>query len=69
VPRTLAEAEREIKRLEEIMYRHARNLEFEQAAAVRDQIDELRRTELDLGAVPATGAMASVPHPQSARKR
>jgi excinuclease ABC subunit B len=65
VPRNLAEAGREIKRLEELMYRHARNLEFEQAAAVRDQIDELRSMELDLGAVPG----ASVPHAQSARKR
>jgi excinuclease ABC subunit B len=69
VPRSLAEAGREIKRLEEIMYRHARNLEFEQAAAVRDQIDDLRRLELDLGAAPATGPSGSVPHPQSARKR
>ncbi len=69
VPRSLAEAGREIKRLEEIMYRHARNLEFEQAAAVRDQIDDLRRLELDMGAVPATGPSAPVPHPQSARKR
>jgi excinuclease ABC subunit B len=68
VPRTLAEAERAIKRLEEAMYRHAHNLEFEQAAAVRDQIDDLRRMELDLGAVPAIGT-ASVPHVQSARKR
>jgi excinuclease ABC subunit B len=69
VPRSLAEAGREIKRLEDIMYRHARNLEFEQAAAVRDQIDDLRRVELDLGAVPATGPSGAVPHPQSARKR
>ncbi len=69
VPRSLAEAGREIKRLEEIMYRHARNLEFEQAAAVRDQIDDLRRLELDMGAVPATGPSGQVPHPQSARKR
>jgi excinuclease ABC subunit B len=69
VPRNLAEAAREIKRLEEIMYRHARNLEFEQAAAIRDQIDDLRRMELDLGAVPATTAGAAIPHVQSVRKR
>jgi excinuclease UvrABC nuclease subunit len=31
------------------MYRHARNLEFEQAAAVRDQLDALRQLELVLG--------------------
>jgi len=52
VPRNLAEAGREIRRLEELMYGHARNLEFEQAAAVRDQIDALRRFELELGAAP-----------------
>ncbi len=69
VPRSLAEAGREIARLEELMYRHARNLEFELAAAVRDQIDDLRRLELDLGAVPAAGPAGAVPHPQSARKR
>lgn len=32
-----------IKELEEAMYRHARNLEFEQAARVRDQIKGLER--------------------------
>lgn len=32
-----------IKELEESMYRHARNLEFEQAARVRDQIKGLER--------------------------
>jgi excinuclease ABC subunit B len=68
VPRSLAEAGREIKRLEELMYRHARNLEFEQAAAIRDQIDDLRRLELDLGA-PGDGPAGSLPHVQSARKR
>ena len=30
------------------MYRHARNLEFEQAALLRDQLDQLRQLELDL---------------------
>ncbi len=33
---------REIKRLEEKMYQHARNLEFEQAAQTRDQLSQLR---------------------------
>ena len=51
MPRNLAEAAREIHRLEELMYAHARNLEFEQAAAVRDQIDSVRKLELELGAV------------------
>ena len=68
VPRTLAEAGREIKRLEDLMYRHARNLEFEQAAAIRDQIDELRRLELDMGAVATPGSSAPLAHPQAARK-
>ena len=34
---------REIKRLEAEMLRHARNLEFEEAAATRDEIQELRK--------------------------
>ena len=61
VPRNLAEAGREIHRLEELMYRHARNLEFEQAAAIRDQIDGLRALELELSGGPLV--------PQTARKR
>ena len=60
VPRTLAEATREVHRLEELMYRHARNLEFEQAAAVRDQIEGMRALELELGGGPLV--------PQSVRK-
>ena len=61
VPRNLAEAQREIRRLEEQMYAHARNLEFEQAATVRDQLDALRRFELELGfdAPPATAQRKS----------
>jgi len=31
-----------IKKLEAEMYKHARNLEFEQAARIRDQIEKLR---------------------------
>jgi len=34
---------KEIKRLEELMYEHARNLEFEAAARVRDQISQINR--------------------------
>ena len=37
---------REIARLEEQMYQHARNLEFEEAANVRDQIGRLRAKSL-----------------------
>ncbi|MEY2333858.1 excinuclease ABC subunit UvrB [Acidithiobacillus ferrianus] len=46
-PKALA---KHIKELEEHMYRHARNLEFEQAAALRDSIKKLetRLLELDL---------------------
>jgi len=39
---------REIKRLEAEMLRHARNLEFEEAAALRDQIEVLKQRELGL---------------------
>jgi excinuclease ABC subunit B len=39
---------REIKRLEVEMFRHARNLEFEQAAALRDDIEKLKQRELGL---------------------
>jgi excinuclease ABC subunit B len=31
-----------IKKLEAEMYKHARNLEFEEAARLRDQIEKLR---------------------------
>jgi excinuclease ABC subunit B len=36
------QAAREIKRLEKLMFEHARNLEFEKAARVRDQLAALR---------------------------
>jgi excinuclease ABC subunit B len=36
------EAAREIKRLEKLMFEHAKNLEFEKAARVRDQLAALR---------------------------
>ncbi len=39
---------REIERLEQQMYRHARDLEFEEAARLRDRIAELRRRHLGL---------------------
>ena len=43
---------REIRRLEAAMLAHARNLEFEEAAAVRDEIHALRQQVLEL---PPTG--------------
>jgi excinuclease ABC subunit B len=49
VPKNLADLGREIRRIEERMYAAARNLEFEQAASLRDQLDGLRQLELELG--------------------
>ncbi|WP_447825803.1 excinuclease ABC subunit UvrB [Aeromonas salmonicida] len=40
--RSAGEIAKEIKRMEEQMFQHARGLEFEQAAALRDQIQQLR---------------------------
>ncbi|MCS3459959.1 excinuclease ABC subunit UvrB [Aeromonas sp. BIGb0445] len=40
--RTTSEITKEIKRMEEQMFQHARDLEFEQAAALRDSIQRLR---------------------------
>jgi len=37
------QAIRKIKKLEAAMYKHARNLEFEEAALVRDEIERLRQ--------------------------
>ena len=39
---------RRIKKLEQEMLKHARNLEFEQAARLRDEIQKLRNVELGL---------------------
>jgi len=36
------QAMKKIKKLEAEMYRHARNLEFEDAARIRDEIERLR---------------------------
>jgi excinuclease ABC subunit B len=41
---------KEIKRLEAEMFRKARNLEFEEAATLRDEIDRLKQLELGLPA-------------------
>jgi len=43
----------EIDRLEKAMYRHARELEFEQAAKLRDEIEMLRADLLEKPAVSA----------------
>jgi excinuclease ABC subunit B len=47
---------REIKRLEAQMFKHARNLEFEEAARIRDQIEKMKQLELGLGAPGAVRA-------------
>jgi excinuclease ABC subunit B len=60
--RNAADIARELKRLEADMYRHARNLEFEKAALVRDQLDELRKVELEL----TTGVVSSYDLPGGA---
>ena len=39
---------RRIKKLEQEMFKHARNLEFEEAARLRDQIQKLRNVELGI---------------------
>ena len=51
---------REIKRLEELMYRHARNLEFEQAARLRDEIERLRAARAGTGRRPARARSRTV---------
>ncbi|HKE96802.1 MAG TPA: UvrB/UvrC motif-containing protein, partial [Povalibacter sp.] len=45
---TPEQAVRRIKKLEQEMLKHARNLEFEEAARLRDEIQKLRNVELGL---------------------
>jgi excinuclease ABC subunit B len=45
---TTEQAMQRLKKLEQKMYRHARDLEFEDAAMVRDEIDQIRRFALGL---------------------
>jgi excinuclease ABC subunit B len=49
---------RKIKQLEEKMYRHARDLEFEQAAKLRDEIARIRTA--CLGGLPAPGVSQEI---------
>src|SRR5690606_15694512 len=46
---------RHIKKLEAEMYRKARNLEFEEAARLRDEIERLKQIELGLSPARAAG--------------
>jgi excinuclease ABC subunit B len=41
--------QKRIKKLEQEMFKHARNLEFEEAARLRDEVQKLRKVELGLG--------------------
>ena len=41
---TPSEVSKQLEMLEKEMYEHARNLEFEQAAAIRDKIKQIDRT-------------------------
>jgi excinuclease ABC subunit B len=45
---TPEQAAKRIKKLEQEMFKHARNLEFEEAARIRDEIGKLRQIELGL---------------------
>lgn len=45
-PVAIRDVAKELKRLEEKMYQHARNLEFEEAAQVRDEIGKLHERSL-----------------------
>jgi len=57
--KSLADIRRGIRQLEARMYAHARNLEFEQAAVLRDRIDALRVLELELAEAPAADEAAA----------
>ncbi len=48
-----AKLAQKIKQLEQVMYRHARNLEFEEAARLRDEIQRIREFGLEIPAVQA----------------
>ena len=46
---TPAQASHEMDKLEKQMYTHAKNLEFEEAAALRDKVESLRKLALGAG--------------------
>ena len=41
LPKTVKEYQQQVKKLEQQMYQHAQALEFEKAAAIRDQLHQL----------------------------
>jgi excinuclease ABC subunit B len=72
---TPEQAVREIKRLEQDMHAAARNLEFEQAAKLRDRIHDLRQVELGLPVSPraakqdgTTSGPRRAPRPRRGRR-
>jgi excinuclease ABC subunit B len=64
VPLGEKQVAREIKRLEKLMFEHARNLEFEKAARVRDQLAALR--EQVFGGPAAENVVPLVPRQRAA---
>jgi excinuclease ABC subunit B len=51
------QAMKRVRKLEQEMYRHARNLEFEEAARIRDEIERLRQDAFGVpGKVPVFGS-------------
>jgi excinuclease ABC subunit B len=54
---------REIKRLEKLMIEHAKNLEFEKAARVRDQLSQIKAQAF--GAAGKDNVLLPVPAPSA----
>ena len=44
---SVKEISRQMDKLEKQMFKHAQNLEFEEAAAMRDKIDQLKKISLE----------------------
>jgi len=65
-----AELAREIRKVEKEMLEHARNLEFEQAAAARDRLRELKERVFGVsrGELPAQPPMAAAPARRPVRR-
>jgi len=65
-----AELAREIRKVEKEMLEHARNLEFEQAAAARDRLRELKERVFGVsrGELPARPAVAAAPARRPVRR-
>ena len=44
---SVKEISKQMDKLEKQMFKHAQNLEFEEAAALRDKIDQLKKLSLE----------------------